>query len=65
MALKKHSFLGNDRETDNLTTSVDRHQIVNKQEYTVAARERLCKHVPASRDAHMKTNCVVCDGRAE
>jgi hypothetical protein len=31
-ALKQNSFLGDDRETDNGTTSVTRQQVLNKQE---------------------------------
>jgi hypothetical protein len=49
MALKQHSFLGNDSETENGTTCV--------------ARERFDKHVLAAMDK--KINGVVCLGRAE
>jgi hypothetical protein len=45
----QHSFLRNGRETDSRMMSVVRYQILDKQEYTAAARERLGKHFPAAR----------------
>jgi hypothetical protein len=47
IALKQHSFLGNDREVHSGTMSVTRKQILNKQEQTSAARERLGKPIHA------------------
>jgi hypothetical protein len=44
--------LGNGLEIDNGTTSFATQEILNKQEYTAAARERLGKHVPAATDTH-------------
>jgi hypothetical protein len=43
-------FLGNGREMNNVTTSIARQQILNKQEHMADARERLGKHVPAAMD---------------
>jgi hypothetical protein len=43
-------LLGSDAETDNKTTFAARQQIVNKEEFMAAARERLGKHVPAATD---------------
>jgi hypothetical protein len=48
------TFLSNGAEIDNGTTSAARHQILNKREWTAAARERLGKHVPAPTDTHAK-----------
>jgi hypothetical protein len=42
--LVNDSFVG--RETDNGSASVTRQQILNKQEYMTATRERLDKHIP-------------------
>jgi hypothetical protein len=44
------TFLGNGHKTNSGTMSVARQQILNKQEYTAAARERLSKHVLAAMD---------------
>jgi hypothetical protein len=64
-ALKQYLFLGNGNKRDNGTTSFARQQILNKQEQTGAATERLGTHVPAATDMRMRMNGVVCAGRAE
>jgi hypothetical protein len=45
-------YLGNGCETDNGATSVSGQHILNKQEYTTAAREQVRKYVPAATDTH-------------
>jgi hypothetical protein len=40
-------------------------QILNKQEQTAAAKERLGKHVPAAADTHTRMNGVIYACRAE
>jgi hypothetical protein len=52
-------------ETDNRRTSVDRKKILNKQEYMVAARERLDKRVPAATDTLTRIDGFICAGRGE
>jgi hypothetical protein len=47
------TFLGSGRKTNSGTMSVARQQILNKQEKTAAARERLGKHVCAAMDMHV------------
>jgi hypothetical protein len=47
------TFLSNGRETDNATTSAAKQKILNKREWTAAARERFDKHVPAPTDSHV------------
>jgi hypothetical protein len=44
-------FLGNGSETNSRSTSVARRQILDKWEYTFAAREGLGKHVSAATDS--------------
>jgi hypothetical protein len=50
---EKQSLLVNGSETDNRMTSVARQQILNKQEWTAAAKELLGKHIPAAMDTRM------------
>jgi hypothetical protein len=45
-------------------TSTARQHILNRQEQTVAGRERHGKHVPAATDTHTRMNGDVCAGRA-
>jgi hypothetical protein len=45
--------------------SVAKQLILNKQEQTAAARDRLGKYVLAAKDKHARMNDVVCAGRAE
>jgi hypothetical protein len=59
------TFISRQRPRNKGTTSVAGQQILNKQEQTAAARERLGKHVPAATDTHTRMNSVVCVGRAE
>jgi hypothetical protein len=51
-AQSKNSGVRETAITSNGTTSVAMWQILNKQEYTYAARERLGKHVPAATDTN-------------
>jgi hypothetical protein len=56
---EKYSFLRNGRKAANGTTPVARYHILDKQEYTAAARERLGKHFPPATEMHRKMNGVV------